>query len=107
MISTKISFADRYFLIPCTAPSLNTLLGTTADLQTKDQSEVTIVTTQVPEVKHEVDVVTTEEGMPCADPENIVRGSPTLTGFFLVDKGWEDPNTTISGPSLDRQRNAI
>ena len=47
----------------CIAPSLNTLLGTTADLQTKEHSEVTIVTTLVPEVKHEVDVVTTEEGI--------------------------------------------
>ena len=27
--------------------------------------------------------------------------------FFLVDEGREDPNTTISGPSLARQRNAI
>ena len=27
--------------------------------------------------------------------------------FFLVDEGREDPNTTISGPSSARQRNAI
>ena len=27
--------------------------------------------------------------------------------FFLVDEGREDPNTTISGPSLAQQRNAI
>ena len=27
--------------------------------------------------------------------------------FFLVDEGKEDPNTTISGPSWARQRNAI
>ena len=26
---------------------------------------------------------------------------------FLVDEGREDPNTTISGPSSARQRNAI
>ena len=26
---------------------------------------------------------------------------------FLVDDEWEDPNTTISGPSTARQRNAI
>ena len=26
--------------------------------------------------------------------------------FFLIDKGREDPNTTISGPSSARQRNA-
>ena len=38
----------------------------------------------------------------CADPE-----CPTLTTFFLVDDGREDPNTTISGPSLASQRNTI
>ena len=27
--------------------------------------------------------------------------------FCLVDEGREDPNTTISGPSSARQRNAI
>ena len=27
--------------------------------------------------------------------------------FFLFDEGKKDPNTTISGPSLVRQRNAI
>ena len=27
--------------------------------------------------------------------------------FFVVDEGWEDPNTTLSGPSSTRQRNAI
>ena len=46
----------------------------------------------------------------CADPESIVRGGPTLTRFFfffLVDEGREDPNTTISGPSLAGQGNAI
>ena len=45
--------------------------------------------------------------MACADQENFVRGGPTLTFFFIVDEGWEDPNTTISGPSSARQRNAI
>ena len=44
---------------------------------------------------------------PCMDPENIFRGGPTLTMFFLVDEGREDPNTTIRGPSLASQRNAI
>ena len=44
--------------------------------------------------------------VPCADPESFVSGGPTLT-FFLVDKGREDPNITISGPSSARQRNAI
>ena len=43
----------------------------------------------------------------CADPENFVRGGPNLTVFFLVDDGWEDQNTIISGPSSARQRNAI
>ena len=38
----------------------------------------------------------------CADPE---RG-PTLT-TFLIDDGREDPNTTICGSSLARQRNNI
>ena len=46
----------------------------------------------------------------CADPESFVRGGLTLTRFFccfLVDEGRKDPNTTISGPSSARQRNAI
>ena len=32
-----------------------------------------------------------------------------MTDFwgFLVDKGREDPNATINGPSSARQRNAI
>ena len=34
----------------------------------------------------------------CANFENI---------FFLVYEGREDPNTTLSGPSLARQRNAV
>ena len=29
----------------------------------------------------------------CTDPESLVRGGPTLTGFFLVDEEREDPNT--------------
>ena len=29
----------------------------------------------------------------CADPENFIRGGPTLT-IFLVDEGRENPNTT-------------
>ena len=36
----------------------------------------------------------------CKDPERLVRGGPTLTKV-------EDQNTTISGPSSGRQRNAI
>ena len=43
----------------------------------------------------------------CADPESSVRGDPTLTTFFLLDEGREDPNTTLSGPSLARQGNVI
>ena len=39
----------------------------------------------------------------------ICQRGPTLTrvGFFLVDEGREDPSTTLTGPSTDRQRNAI
>ena len=46
----------------------------------------------------------------CANPESFVRGGPTLTTFFVcffVDDGREVPNTTISGPSSARQRNAV
>ena len=51
----------------------------------------------------------------CADPENFVRGSPTLTAFFLsfflVDKGKEDLNTTIRraiiGPPAKRYLNGV
>ena len=40
----------------------------------------------------------------CADPESFVRGGPTLTIFFLVDEGRDqDPSTTLSKPSSDRQ----
>ena len=35
----------------------------------------------------------------CVDVESFVRGGPTLTLFFLIDVGREDPNTTVSGPS--------
>ena len=31
------------------------------------------------------------------------QGGPTLTTFFLVDEGREDPSTNISGPSSVRQ----
>ena len=44
----------------------------------------------------------------CADPET--RGGPTLSSFFaffLVDERGNDPNTTESGSSSARQRNAI
>ena len=38
----------------------------------------------------------------CADPESFVRGGPTLTRFFF-----DDGNTTISGPSMALQQNAM
>ena len=48
---------------------------------------------------------------PCAVPESFVRGGPALTMFwgcfFSTDEGREDPHTTISEPSLARQRDAI
>ena len=42
----------------------------------------------------------------CADAKSFVRGGPSLT-TFLVDEGRKYPNTTICGPSLAHQRNAI
>ena len=44
----------------------------------------------------------------CADPESFVksRGAPNLI-FYFVDRGIEDPNTAINGPSTARQRNTI
>ena len=45
--------------------------------------------------------------IPCADPENFVRGGPTLITFFFVDEGREDQNTIKSGPLSARQRNTI
>ena len=37
----------------------------------------------------------TDQCRSCADPEFFFRGGPALTTFFfLVDEGWEDPNTT-------------
>ena len=43
----------------------------------------------------------------CTDLESFFKGGPNLITFFLVDKGIEDPNTAINGPSLARQRNPI
>ena len=46
----------------------------------------------------------------CADLESFVRDGQNLITFFflfLVDKGIEDPNTALNGPSSARQRNAI
>ena len=42
----------------------------------------------------------------CADPDFFQRGS-NFDYVFLVDERREDPNTTKSGPSSARQRNAI
>ena len=44
---------------------------------------------------------------PCADSESFVRWSNFDAVFFKLYEGRKDPNTTISGPSLVRQRNAI
>ena len=43
----------------------------------------------------------------CAAPESFARGGSTLTTFFHVDEGIEDPNTIISKPSSTRWQNAI
>ena len=43
----------------------------------------------------------------CADPESFDRRGPALTRLFLVHEGRKDPDSTISGPLLPRQRNAI
>ena len=40
----------------------------------------------------------------CADPENFVRGGPTLTFFFFEGSG--DRNASMRGPLLARQRKA-
>ena len=39
-----------------------------------------------------------------ADLESLIRGGPNLLMFFSIfDKGIEDPNTAINGPSLTDQ----
>ena len=43
----------------------------------------------------------------CTDPESFVKGVQFIYFIFLVDERREVPNTTISGPSFARQRNAI
>ena len=40
-------------------------------------------------------------------PRFVFQRGSNFDYIFLVDGGREYPNTTISGPSLDRQRNAI
>ena len=50
-----------------------------------------------------VEMIYVSTSIPCADPECFVRGGPTLTTFFFSLMG----GGTISGPSSDRQRNAI
>ena len=53
------------------------------------------------------------EQLYCADPENFVRGSPTLTTFFFFFFFFflrgvrEDRKATKNGPSSARLRNAI
>ena len=42
----------------------------------------------------------------CADPENFVRGFPTVTIFFS-NEGREVPNTTLCGPSSARHLNGF
>ena len=47
---------------------------------------------------------------PCADPESLVRGGPTLTTFFFFKfggGGGDDPITSFSRPSSACKRNAI
>ena len=47
----------------------------------------------------------------CTDPECFVRVCPVFTQFFLfffeIDEGRENPNTTLSVPTLDLQGNTI
>ena len=43
---------------------------------------------------------------PCTDPENFVRGGPTLT-VFLVDGGRDDPNATISETPFKRRFSGV
>ena len=44
----------------------------------------------------------------CADPESFVRGVQLQLSFsYFFDERGKDSNTTISGPSTARQRNAI
>ena len=44
--------------------------------------------------------------IPCADLESFFRGGPILIRFFffffIVNKGIEDPNSVINGPSSAR-----
>ena len=39
--------------------------------------------------------------------QKILSEGLNFDNFYLVDEGKEDPNTTISGSSSARQRNAI
>ena len=41
------------------------------------------------------------------DLESFLRGGPNSIMLFLVDKGMDDPNTAINGPSSAHQQNAI
>ena len=42
----------------------------------------------------------------CADPEIFVRGGRTLTTFFFLDYGREDPNTTENAIKMAFHRRA-
>ena len=53
------------------------------------------------------DTATVQIQTACPDPEFCQRGSNFGVCFDLVDEGREYPNTTIGGPSLACQRNAI
>ena len=48
-----------------------------------------------------------QEKIMCGSRKFCQRGSnfDNFFSFFLVDEGWDDPNTTISGPSSAHQRN--
>ena len=54
---------------------------------------------------HEILVPIAFAQMSCDDPESFARGCPTLSVSFYDRR--EDLNSTKSGPSSARQRNAI
>ena len=46
------------------------------------------------------DQLASDEASSCLDPENFVRGGPTMTFYFnlLIDEEREEPYSTKSGP---------
>ena len=52
-------------------------------------------------------IVNSKKNAPHARIKICFQRGPTLTNFFIVDEGREDPNSTKSGPSSARQRSAI